>query len=155
MPKGYVYIAGIKPGEYNVEFEENDKYTCAEPVNIEVSETVTYDALEDIRYAIVQEKDIDVEVEDTRQADVYRDDTENTKIAKSGDGVSFGIDVSSWQKDIDWKKVKEAGVEFAIIRCGYRGSKSGTLVEDPYFYKNLTEAKENGIDVGEFSSGAF
>lgn len=147
---GIIYIAGIKPGNYDVTFVDNDNYECKNVANIEVYETVQYEALADIKYSIVQEKDIDVEAEDTRQNDVYRDETENTKIKKSGDGVECGIDVSSWQKDIDWKKVKASGVEFAIIRCGYRGSKTGALVEDPYFYKNLTEAKEAGVDVGVY-----
>ena len=147
---GYLYIAGIKPGNYDVTLAENDNYQCAEKVNIDVYETVQYDPLEDIRFSIVQEKDINVEEEDTRQNEVYKDDTENTKIAKKGDGVEVGIDVSAWQKDIDWEKVKAAGVEFAILRCGYRGSKTGALVEDSYFYKNLTGAKEAGVQVGVY-----
>ena len=147
---GYLYIAGIKPGNYDVTLVENDNYQCDEKINIEVFETVQYSALEDIKYSIVQEKDINVEEEDTRQNEVYKDDTENTKITKSGDGVEVGIDVSAWQKDIDWEKVKAAGVEFAILRCGYRGSKTGALVEDSYFYKNLTGAKEAGVEVGVY-----
>ncbi len=147
---GYLYIAGIKPGNYDVTLSENDNYKCGETMNIDVYDTVQYAALEDIMYSVVQEKDINVEDEDTRQNEVYRDDTENTRIAKTGDGVEVGIDVSAWQKDINWKKVKDAGVEFAILRCGYRGSKTGALVEDSYFYKNLTGAKEAGIKVGVY-----
>lgn len=61
-----------------------------------------------------------------------------------------GIDVSKWQGDIDWKAVSESGIDFAIIRCGYRGSSSGTLVEDPYFKKNIEGATKNGIMVGVY-----
>lgn len=147
---GYIYIAGIKPGTYEVSLLETDKFVCKESVEIEVNETVQYAALEDIRYAIVQEKDINVEAEDIQLNDVDKDSTENTKIKKSNDKINFGIDVSSWQKEIDWEKVKAAGVDFVIIRCGYRGAKTGVLVEDPYFYKNLTGAKEAGIDVGVY-----
>ena len=147
---GYVYIAGIKPGNYDVSLADNDAYQCSEDVNIEVFETVQYAALEDIKYSIVQEKDINVEEEDTRQNEVFRDESENTKIAKSGDGVECGIDVSAWQRDIDWEKVKASGVEFAIIRCGYRGSKKGALIEDSYFLKNLQGAKEAGVKVGVY-----
>ena len=103
---GYLYIAGIKPGNYDVTLVENDNYQCDEKINIEVFETVQYSALEDIKYSIVQEKDINVEEEDTRQNEVYKDDTENTKITKSGDGVEVGIDVSAWQKDIDWERLR-------------------------------------------------
>ena len=63
---------------------------------------------------------------------------------------TMGIDVSKWQGEIDWKSVAGAGVDFAIIRCGYRGSSSGTLVEDPYFKKNIEGATKNGIKVGVY-----
>lgn len=147
---GYIYIAGIKPGEYEISLSDTETYTSAGSVMITVNETVQYDALQDIMYSVVSEKDIVVEDEDTRQADVYNDDTENTSAIKSDDAVSFGIDVSAWQKEIDWQKVKAAGVDFVIIRCGYRGAKTGALVEDSYFYKNLQGAKEAGIDVGVY-----
>lgn len=147
---GYIYIAGIKPGEYEISLSDAEDYTCEEIVSVEVNETVQYEALEDIMYSIVSEKDINVEEEDTKQADVYNDETENTGITKSNDAVSFGIDVSAWQKEIDWEKVKAAGVKFVIIRCGYRGAKTGALVEDSYFYKNLQGAKDAGIDVGVY-----
>lgn len=70
----------------------------------------------------------------------------------SGNKTSyFGIDVAYTQKDIDWKKVKEAGVEFAIIRCGFRGYGSeGKLVEDTYFEKNIKGAQAQGINVGVY-----
>lgn len=61
-----------------------------------------------------------------------------------------GIDVSKWQGKIDWKAVAGAGIDFAIIRCGYRGSSTGALVEDPYFKQNIKGATENGIKVGVY-----
>ena len=65
-------------------------------------------------------------------------------------GTAFGIDVSKWQQEIDWEKVAAAGVQFAIVRCGYRGSASGCLVEDPYFVRNIEGAKNAGIRVGVY-----
>ena len=47
--------------------------------------------------------------------------------------TSFGIDVSTWQGKIDWKKVKESGVTFAMIRVGFRGMDSGKIVLDNQF----------------------
>ena len=140
----------VRHCDYEVSLQETEKFVCKENVEIEVNETVQYAALEDIRYAIVQEKDINVEAEDIQLNDVDKDSTENTKIKKSNDKISFGIDVSAWQKEIDWEKVKAAGVDFVIIRCGYRGAKTGVLVEDSYFYKNLQGAKYAGIDVGVY-----
>ena len=60
----------------------------------------------------------------------------------------FGIDVSYWQGDIDWKQVKDAGVEFAIIRVGWRGSEQGLLDIDEYAQQNYEGAKAAGIKVG-------
>ena len=51
------------------------------------------------------------------------------------------IDVSQWQGDINWSKVKADGIDFAIIRMGYRGyGSSGTLNTDPYFHTNMKNA---------------
>lgn len=62
----------------------------------------------------------------------------------------LGIDVSFWQKDIDWPKVKEAGVEFAMIRAGWRGSEQGVLAVDDYAHANYQGASEAGIKVGAY-----
>ncbi len=64
--------------------------------------------------------------------------------------TSTGIDVSKWQGTIDWKAVKDAGIEFAIIRVGYRGSETGVLVEDPTFKRNIKGATEAGLKVGVY-----
>lgn len=62
-----------------------------------------------------------------------------------------GIDVSYYQGDIDWQKVKDSGIEFAIIRLGYRGyGEEGKLVEDKYFHKNIQGALRAGLDVGVY-----
>ena len=58
-----------------------------------------------------------------------------------------GIDVSKHQGTIDWKKVKNDGVEFAIIRIGYGGS---VPVKDEKFEENYKNAKANEIDVGVY-----
>jgi len=59
-----------------------------------------------------------------------------------------GIDVSKWNGKIDWNAVANAGIDFAIIRVGYRGYTAGTLVEDPYFKQNIEGATRAGIKVG-------
>ena len=63
---------------------------------------------------------------------------------------SPGVDVSAHQGDIDWAAVKDSGIEFAIIRLGYRGYGSGKLVEDEYAKKNLKEAKKAGLKIGAY-----
>ena len=68
------------------------------------------------------------------------------------DGITpvNGIDVSKYQKNIDWNAVKAAGINYAFIRVGYRGAANGSLYEDEYYVKNLKGAIAAGIDVGVY-----
>ena len=68
----------------------------------------------------------------------------------SGGYVAHGVDVSEWQRDIDWQAVAADGIDFAIIRCAYRGYGSGNLVQDKDFYKNVEGALAAGLDVGVY-----
>ena len=67
--------------------------------------------------------------------------TENTKI---------GIDVSKWQEEINWQEVKDAGVEFVMIRMGYQTEYDGEYKLDSYFNQNINGAKEVGLPVGVY-----
>ena len=63
----------------------------------------------------------------------------------------FGIDVSRHNGTIDWNKVKESGVNFAMIRAGYRGyGQPGNLAVDSKFLTNMNGAISNGIEVGVY-----
>lgn len=62
----------------------------------------------------------------------------------------FGVDVSRWQGDFDFKRAKSEGVEFAIIKCG---GADGGLYKDPMFEQNYKRAKEVGIDIGFYFFG--
>ena len=62
----------------------------------------------------------------------------------------LGIDVSEWQGDIDWPKVKQAGVEFVMIRAGARGTETGDLFEDACAQANYAGANAAGINVGAY-----
>ena len=67
------------------------------------------------------------------------------------DIAGYGIDVSQHNGVIDWQKVRNSGVEFALIRVGYRGwGPSGTLVEDSKARQNLEGATKAGIRVGAY-----
>lgn len=68
----------------------------------------------------------------------------------AGETIRPGIDISEHQKKIDWAKVADAGVEFAIIRVGYRGYSTGALIDDSNYVYNIREAKANGIKVGVY-----
>lgn len=62
--------------------------------------------------------------------------------------ASVGIDVSFYQANIDWQAVADSGVEFAMIRLGYRGYSTGMLKTDSTFEQNMKGAVSAGLDVG-------
>lgn len=75
-------------------------------------------------------------------SEVLRDyKTENTEI---------GIDVSKWQGEIDFKKVKSEGAKFVMIRVGSQQGVGGEYNLDPYFRKNIENALKNNLKVGVY-----
>jgi len=122
-------------GEVNM--DKNGKY----PLHIKVTDSS----------GNATEWDLDVEVADSLPS--YQDTSERTKFsdfrsAYKGKGRSFGIDVSAWQDDIDFKSVKKAGCEFVIIRIGY--TSDGDIHIDKTFYNNLQRAKAAGLKIGVY-----
>ena len=75
---------------------------------------------------------------------------ENGILLCSASQTLLGIDVSAHQKVIDWQKVADFGVNFAIIRLGYRGYVYGELHADELFRENVRAAREAGIRVGAY-----
>lgn len=73
-----------------------------------------------------------------------------TYAAEDGAEVLTGIDVSEHQRYPDWDKVAADGIDFAMIRLGYRGSSEGMLYKDPIFRYNLTKAYNAGLKVGVY-----
>lgn len=150
---GVIYIGDLDAGEYYVELLPIEGYKV--PVNetrVRVKDKVEYVAIEDISLLIKTEEEIDAEAEDSGVQDALSDadKSEIKKLQASTGNSKVGIDVSKWNGDIDWDKVKNAGVEFAIVRAGYRGSVTGSLVQDPYFEANMKGAAAAGVPAGIF-----
>ena len=85
--------------------------------------------------------------------DHYYQDENGFRYVKDDNGKiisRMGVDVSKHKGSIDWKKVKESGIEFAIIRVGFRGPGEGTLEPDEYAKANVEGALANGLDVGVY-----
>lgn len=75
----------------------------------------------------------------------------NGFLTYEGDAPSFiGVDVSAHQEEIDWRRVAAAGVQFAMIRVGYRGYTQGQIYKDDYFQANIEGALAAGLDVGVY-----
>lgn len=150
---GIIYIDKLRAGEYSVSLEELEGYRVPNTImTIQVRDKIEYRVLDDIEYLILTEADINAKQEDTavNGAAEEADGTENTDLEFSRGNGKLGIDVSKWNEEIDWEKVKDAGIEYAIIRCGYRGASSGSLVIDPNFTENIEGAIAADIPVGVY-----
>ena len=75
---------------------------------------------------------------------------ENVMNTYKNDSTSIGIDVSRYQGNIDWDLVKEAGIEFVIMRIGVQTSPTETLDVDTKFVSYFEEAKKRGFKVGVY-----
>lgn len=82
---------------------------------------------------------------------VYNENGIRGYAPEKGKDISlFGIDVSSYQKNIDWQKVKDQGVDYAIIRLGYRGYGTGEVLLDSKYHQNMKGAKSVDIPTGVY-----
>lgn len=145
---GIIYIADLKAGEYKVSLEEQPGFIVpAGPMPVNVKARVEYVAIGDISLLIKTEEEVDAMAEDGGRVTEEINPAEPTDL-RTTSTASLGIDVSRWNEEINWNKVKDAGIQYAIIRAGYRGSVTGTLVEDWYFKENIEGAVAAGIPVG-------
>lgn len=69
---------------------------------------------------------------------------------KETDDVTFGVDVARYQGTIDWPQVASAGVDFAMVRLGYRSLVDGVITEDPNAAYNLQQAGKAGLKLGAY-----
>ena len=110
-------------------------------LELSFEETAPFDDPEYYRNMTVQE-------EDSLQSTTFSDFSPRDLFAS--EVLRKGIDVSYYQHTIDWEAVKADGIDFAIIRVGYRGYGSGQLVQDPRFEEYMQKATANGIRVGVY-----
>ena len=69
---------------------------------------------------------------------------------REGYRSEFGIDISEWVEDVDFRKLKSSGVSFVILRAGYRGYETGRFVPDTRLSEYLKGAREAGLRVGAY-----
>jgi len=88
----------------------------------------------------------------TDEDNVQNHETESQDPAQTTQKIvrSQGIDVSKWQGKIDWQRVADAGVDFAIVRVGSRTTDTGEIKEDPYAVYNLQQAAKAGVQLGAY-----
>lgn len=149
---GVVYISGLSAGDYSLTVDAVGEYEASKPITATVRDKVEYTPISDITLLMKTEADIRAELEDTavRDADGDKDSSEIKDIRDLGGSGTVGVDVSKWNGTIDWDKVRESGIRFALVRAGYRGSSSGNLVEDPFFHSNMQGALYSGLQAGVY-----
>ncbi len=73
------------------------------------------------------------------------------KYYSDGKKISYlGVDISRYQKDVDFEALKSDGIEFVMLRVGARGYKTGEIQIDEYFHENIKKASEAGLDIGVY-----
>lgn len=73
------------------------------------------------------------------------------KYYSDGKKISYlGVDISRYQKDVDFEALKNDGIEFVMLRVGARGYKTGEIQIDEYFHENIKKATEAGLDIGVY-----
>lgn len=125
---------------FNVLKNYGDRITAEQESTLDMQEQ-----LDDFR---LQEQ-LSVEKNTYREDGFYEINGIRYYYAAGCEGIA-GVDVSSYQNEIDWKAVEKAGIDFAIVRVGYRGWSSGNLDVDDYFHANVKGALEAGLDVGVY-----
>ncbi len=95
----------------------------------------------------IQKTEETKKVEENQKEEVKREEKSKLTEVK---GKSTGIDISKYQGNINFDKVKQSGIDFVMIRVGYRGYETGVIKEDSYFKKNIKEAIKAGLKVGVY-----
>ncbi len=72
------------------------------------------------------------------------------RVTRETEETTYGIDVAKYQGTIDWGQVAQAGIDFAMVRLGYRSASDGSIVEDSNARYNLQEGSKAGIPLGVY-----
>lgn len=73
-----------------------------------------------------------------------------SRTTKETDEVTFGVDVAKYQGTIDWEQAAQSGVDFAMVRIGYRTMVDGEIVPDSNAKYNMQEAQKHGVKLGAY-----
>ncbi|HPU63999.1 MAG TPA: glycoside hydrolase family 25 protein, partial [Mobilitalea sp.] len=144
-------------GNINNDVSNMDELQNTDDSNTDVIDNINTEIKNDSNNGASDKKNEDIPIKEDKNDPQHENsegiviDVRDIEKAKDEtDEITFGIDVSKWQGIIDWKEVKDAGVEFAIIRIGYRTQVDGKIIEDPYARYNLQQAQKYGIKLGAY-----
>ena len=159
------FVSAEAAASKNLGLKEEVIPEIKEEVVLVAQDTTIDESLKEKEEEVVKYKDKEVKIPKSKVSSVKSSEDAETNKKTGGNKVSqeqaqtmfenvgqksMGIDVSHHQGRINWAQVKASGVEFAIIRVGYRGQTSGGIYEDAYFKTNMSGAIANGIKVGVY-----
>ena len=158
------YVAAVWDGTYNKDGTKHRKYLYSSKSSKDLEKKVAAYALpkeiifrDSLPKTLVGKVDCHALEEEAQRYTTPYDwtklDRSNGRYAYVVDGQvksRLGIDVSESQESIDWQAVADDGIEFAMIRLGYRGATEGDLYLDDYFEENFAGAREAGLDCGVY-----
>ncbi len=125
--------------ELKVDGEVNTDEVGDYPLHVSVTDASGNTAEWDLTVSVIEEMpDVSYESESTEFADFVA--------ANKGKGKTFGIDISAWQDEVNFKALKKAGCEFVIIRIGYTYEEELNI--DKRFLENIEGAKKAGLRTG-------
>lgn len=153
-------VSALPYGDESVEQESEDTALTESvaPETEEENDTLSRESTETEMDNGPEEADTE-EVADDPQSDTMSTDQGTevnvTELLSSGsvaetDQVTIGIDVARYQGTIDWAQVAASGIDFAMVRVGYRADKSREICADTNAKYNMQEAQKNGIKVGAY-----
>jgi hypothetical protein len=138
------------PGEDALRYEIASSlmnYSLAQSDKNTVSAVVT-GVWKDVQTALGYLPIAGVMASNTYDGALFQVDESTGYMTYAGGYYAKGVDVSSHQGEIDWEKVAASGIQFAIIRVGYRGYVKATLNVDTCFEQNIKGALNAGLKVG-------
>ncbi len=144
----------VKSAIKKAEYEQYLEFIKREYVSPDISENEIVTMLNsDDETQIMSSEALDIGQEDTSASEhgnVEVVEEEGAELRENA-ALSYGIDVSHYQKEIDWAKVKASGIDFALIKCGGRSvGDDANLYQDSFFDENIQGALANGIQVGVY-----
>lgn len=149
---GRIVVEDLIPGNYEVSLEACEDYILPEkPLKVFVKESVEYLMIEDISFQIAGSEEAAFQREDLMEISATENAPKKQNSSYSrNDNLTYGIDISEHNGEIDWNKVYESGIRFVMLRAGYRGAESGQIISDSSFYDNAKAAYRAGLDVGAY-----
>lgn len=139
--------------------KSGDKNTDQEGYNSEDGEGTEKDPLDDGKHTLIEYSDGTKEwvvispylPKNTYDFTKLVSNDKQMKYVEDGKSISFlGVDISKYQGDVDFYQLKDAGIDFVMLRVGARGYGSGQIMMDEYFETNIQKAADAGLDIGVY-----